>query len=316
MRKFLRNILFYLLGLAGITFLYILLLYLRPDFVDDFYYRFTTPKARSLVLGTSRPAQGIKPSVINELVCNEKNAIINHSFALGPSSFGPNYFKEIKQKLLNDSQNGLFIISVDPWSLTTGIDNVEDDSLLFFEHQQNLFVGNLRSSSSNPNFDYLINHWNNKFLGFVNAFKHMINYGGILQLHADGWLEVSIAMDPKSIQQRIISSTKGYEEKKVMLSNTRLDYLEKIIRYLEKWGSVHLVRMPVSLEMESLEKERFPDFDSFIELIATRNNVPYFNFINESGNFQTIDTHHLYKEESERFTRILCDLILEYSQNK
>jgi hypothetical protein len=313
MKKFFRNILLYLLALAGIAFLYILMLYLRPDFVDDFYYRFTTPKAPSLILGTSRPAQGIKPSVINDLVCNENNQIINHSFALGPSSFGPNYFREIKQKLLQDSKSGLFIIAVDPWSLATGIDNIQDDSLLFFENQQNLFVGNLRSSSANPNFDYLINHWSNKFVGFLNAFKHLIKYKGILQLHADGWLEVNIAMDPESIKNRILSSTKGYEEKKVMLSNTRFDYLEKIIRYLDKRGNVFLVRMPVSLEMKSLENDRFPDFDKYIETIAAHTDVPYFNFIDESGDFQTIDTHHLYKKESERFTRILCEIILDHT---
>jgi len=213
MKKFLKNIITYILLLCVLLSVYVIVVYFRPDFVDNFYYRFTTPKANSLILGASRAAQGLRPEIINEKIgIDEKTKIINHAFAGGPSSVGPNYNREIKQKLHKKAHNGLFIISAVPWLFTTSIDNIEDDSTQFFEVRGELFVGNLKSSSSNPNFEYLWKYWNNKFSIFEMSFKHMINYKGILQLHADGWLEVDIPMDSVAVNERIITSTNDARE--------------------------------------------------------------------------------------------------------
>ncbi|MBC8488217.1 MAG: hypothetical protein H8D45_19485 [Bacteroidetes bacterium] len=309
MRKFLNKIILYLLLLGVLTFFYTLIIYFRPDLVDAFYYKFTTEKANSFILGTSRPAQGIKPEIINKLICTEDNEIINHSFAIGPSSYGPNYYREITNKLSKDSIKGIFVLSVDPWSLATGIGNINDDSLQFFEARENLFVGNLKSSSNNPNFDYLLNYWGDKFSPFVQIFKLLINYKNLIVLHSDGWLEVSIAMDSASVNSRIQKSTEEYKEKKVKLSNTRFYYLDKIIALLKNKGDVFLVRLPVSSQMAQLEKDKFSEFDKMVQFYADKNHIKYFNFIEESGKYRTIDTHHLYKKESERFTYRLCDSI-------
>jgi hypothetical protein len=281
--------------------------------VDDFYYRFTTPRSNSLILGSSRAAQGIKPEVINQMICTDESCkIINHSFAGGPSSIGPNYLREIEKKLIEDSRNGLFIFSVNPWNLTTTLDNVEDDSLEFFEVKRKLFVGNLKSSSVNPNLEYLWTHWNNKFSVFENVFKHSINYGGILQLHADGWLEVNIPMDSVSVRNRIITSTNGYIEtsRRVKWSDTRFYFFEKIIKYLQTRGEVYLVRMPVSRDMYDLEQITFPDFNEKMNYIVNKYDVPFINFIEKSGSFVTTDTHHLWKKESERISYDICDSIM------
>jgi len=52
---------------------------------DPFYIRFTTPKQASLILGTSRAAQGLQPAVINEI---GKTQLFNYAFTLGQSPFG------------------------------------------------------------------------------------------------------------------------------------------------------------------------------------------------------------------------------------
>jgi len=281
--------------------------------VDNFYYRFTTPKANSLILGASRAAQGLKPEIINNKIClDDECNIINHAFAGGPSSIGPNYLKEIKQKLNEDNNNGLFIISAVPWLLCTAVENVNDDSTQFFEVRRKLFVGNLKSSNSNPNFEYLWKYWNNKFSVFETSFKHLINYGGILQLHADGWLEVDIPMDSISVNNRIVSSTNGFRQdaKFIKWSDTRNYYFEEIIRYLSGKGEIYIVRLPVSINMAELEREKFPDFDNRMKSISQKYNIPYINFFEESGEFLTTDTHHLWKEESERITNRICDSIL------
>ncbi len=309
MKTFLQKILIYIGLLSILVGLFITFIYFRPELVDNFYRRFTTPKGNSLILGTSRSAQGIKPSVINSRITTGDHSIINHSFAIGPSSFGPNYLREVKKKLAPETKNGLFIISVDPWSLATDIDNLEDDTAKFFEVRRQLFVGNLNSSSSNPNFDYLKNYWSNRFSVFGNLFKHWINYKNLITLHADGWLEVNIPLDREAINKRIEESTAEYAAKKVMISQTRMSYLAKIMDYLSDHGTVILVRMPVSAPMYDLEIERFPEFDEEINTLTDEKNVKYMNFLNLSGSFQTVDTHHLYKADAEKFTGILCDSI-------
>jgi hypothetical protein len=309
MGKFLLKTALYFSLLAAIALLYLLLIYLKPQLVDDFYYRFTTPKASSLILGSSRSAQGIKPSVINKRICTEENKIINHSFAIGPSSIGPNYYKEVTQKLKDSNTNGVFIISVDPWTLSTSIKNINDDSTQFFEVRKELFVGNLKSSSTNPNMDYLYTYWNNKFSPFGMLFKQAINYKNMLILHEDGWLEMDIDMTPAVVEHRIQSSTIEYSSKEDKLSETRFFFLEKIISLLLKHGDVYLVRMPVSLPMAELEEMRFPEFDNKIQNISNKYQLKYINFIGVSGDFKTTDTHHLFKDEAERFTNLLCDSI-------
>lgn len=290
--------------------LYILLIYNRPDLVDDFYYRFTTPKAHSLILGGSLAGQGIHPDIINSKLDLRENYIINHAFAVGPSSYGPNYLKEITKKLEKGSTNGLFIISVSPWTLAK--DNQIDDSTQFFEVERKLFVGNLKSSSSNPNLEYLIHHWNNKFEPFIRLYKYLTSYQGIAKLHSNGWLEVVAKMDSISNNERIKRSLESSKNNIFSLSNTRLLYLEKIIRYLDNFGEVILIRMPVTRQMADLEKTRYPEFDTIIQEIADKNNVHYFNFIGLSGQFLTVDAYHLYKKDGEKFTYLLCDSINQY----
>lgn len=316
MKKYISNTILYILLLGIVAILYIVLIFFRPDLVDSFYYRFTTDKANSFILGGSRAAQGIKPDVINKKVDLGDNKIINHSFALGPSSFGPNYYREVTKKLSKESNSGFFIISVGPWTLATGIDNIEDDSTKFFEVENKLFVGNLKSSSTNPNFDYLYNYWNNKFSPFANIFKSVINYEGLITLHEDGWLEISIDMDTATNNARIKRSEEEYKTKQVKLSNTRFYFLDKIVGYLNDYGNVILVRMPVTSQMKVIENSRFPEFDELIQKIADKYNIKYFNYIGESGKFLTTDIHHLYKDDSERFTIMLCDSINYYLRSR
>lgn len=311
MKPFLYRILLYLILFGVLVSLYIILIYFRPDLVDAFYYRFTTPKSHSLVIGGSRAAQGIKPEVINKLICSDENKIINHAFALGPSSIGPNYLRELTKKIDKSSDKGLFIISLVPWLLT--IDSSEvDDSTRFYEVEKKLFVGNLKSSSSNPNFEYLTDHWVNKFEPFVRMFKYATGYEGISVLHADGWLEVTTDMDSIENQKRIKRSTEEYLTKKQKFSHIRFEYLEKIIRYCDTYGDVVIIRMPVTKGMAEIENTKFPEFDKMIQEIADKHGIPYFNYFGLSGQFLTVDTHHLYKKESERFTYLLCDSLQSY----
>lgn len=312
MRIFLIRIVQFFILLAVLAGFYVLWIMGRPELVDNFYRRFTTDQASSMVIGTSRPAQGIVPGIINERICTDNNPIINHSFAIGPSSYGPNYYSEIQKKIKPNTTNGVFILSVDPWSLATNAENTTDDSLQFYEVVEDMFVGNLSSSSSNPNLEYLYSYWPKRFSVFGNGFKHLINYEGLLELHEDGWLEVSIVLDSAYLANRIRSSTEEYNQKDMYISDTRFYFLKKIITFLQKRGQVFLVRLPVSPGMAGVEAAKFPEFNNKILDLSRGFNVNYFNFIDESGKYQTIDTHHLYKKESAKITNRICDSISIY----
>ncbi|GAB4311642.1 MAG: hypothetical protein Kow00127_01680 [Bacteroidales bacterium] len=314
MKNFLKHIILYFLLLGIITGIYLVIIWLKPEWVDNFYRRFTTPRAPSMILGTSRPAQGIRPAIIAKEL--GYNGIVNHSFAIGPSSYGPNYLREISQKLDTTSRNGLFILSVDPWSLATGTENKSDDENLFYEVRNKLFVGNLRSSSTNPNLQYLEDYWSDRFLLFVNAFKSLIHYKKRIVLHENGWLEVYLPYDTVQCNRRIKQSTAEYAAKSQMVSNTRVQYLEKIISLLKNHGKVVLVRMPVSRPMARLEEKKFPEFGRIMEEVAQRNEVRYIDFFGLSGSFTTVDTHHLYRNETGRFTEMLCDSIRDTTRKR
>lgn len=285
------------------------MIYLRPDLVDDFYYRFTTPPAQSMILGTSRAAQGIRPDVLNENLCNDNNRILNHAFAVGPSNYGPNYLKEVKKKIDSTVRTGIYILAVDPWSISTDTSNRRDDPEEFFEYKRKLFVGNLKSSTRNPNFEYLMNYWTNKFSPFIRVFKTSIGYDQFYSLHPNGWLEVRVPMDSASIQERISMQKKDYSAKDQIISMKRVFYLEETVRFLKEHGDVYLVRLPVSREMAEIEKVNFPEFDSIILDLSRETGIAYFNFIEESGKYRTTDIHHLYSEDAGLFTSRIIDSI-------
>lgn len=307
MKKFfLKGIVFVsiFLFLSG-TYLYVI--YRNPELVDEAYYKFTTPRASSLIIGTSRSAVGIVPSILNEKLLLGEQKIINHSFTFGTSNYGPRYLQEIKQKLNPNVKNGLFIVSVDPWALSIDI-NAKDDTSSFIEIKNSVFVGGLKSSSVNPNFEYLKKYWGNRFSPIVQVVKRSTSYENQWVLQHDGWMEINVPCDSFSVSHRLELGLSDYSKTNVKLSETRFQYLEKIINYLQKRGSVVLVRLPVTSQMKKLENISFPDFEKKIFSIAKKNQVPYFNYF-ERDDYAFVDVHHLEKNSAIRLSQQLCDSI-------
>ena len=81
----------FLLHTIAFLLLCIISLYLLFSFAneqnDPFYIRFTTPEQSSLILGTSRAAQGILPAVLNEKL--SRNDFFSYSFSGNISPYGP-----------------------------------------------------------------------------------------------------------------------------------------------------------------------------------------------------------------------------------
>ena len=121
LKLFIKHILLFLSILA---LLHIGLAFLADGTTDDYYLKFSSPKQSSLILGTSRAKQGIIPSVLSSSIENSNFSFFNFSFTLKSSPFGLVYFNAIKQKIDLESEDGCFIVTVDPWSISEKISDV------------------------------------------------------------------------------------------------------------------------------------------------------------------------------------------------
>ena len=115
MKKFLLNASIFSALLTGSI---LAVFFIADGRSDSYYTRFTTGTQHSLVIGTSRAAQGINPQVLDEIIYkNNEHHFFNYSFSLFDSPFGPAYYKSITKKLNPVVTDGIFIIAVDPWSV-------------------------------------------------------------------------------------------------------------------------------------------------------------------------------------------------------
>jgi hypothetical protein len=273
---------------------------------DPFYKRFTTDRQCSLILGTSRAAQSLLPEIFNSEL--NKVDFFNYSFTLGHSPYGPTYLKSIKKKLDHNSHDGVFIIAVDPWSISSKTVD-PNDSLGFREVER--ILGKTSLVNYHPNFEYLINSYNSQYLDIL------IGGSDKMILHEDGWLEVTVDMDSDKVAERIKNKINNYNNQNLLAyhySSYRYDYLGKTISYLKNYGKVYLVRLPIHPKMFEIEKLLLNDFDYRMNMLSETHKIPYFNLTNKNSQFQYTDGNHLYKESGKEVSRLISALILE-SQN-
>ncbi len=270
---------------------------------DAFYLRFTSSKQNSLILGTSRAAQGIIPDILNKEL--NRNDLFNYSFTLGHSPYGPTYLNSVKRKLDKSFKNGIFIITVDPWSISSITFN-PNDSLNFREVNRSL--GKVSLVNYHPNLEYLILDYSNQYLNLLR--KPTEKY----TLHKNGWLEVNVDMDSIKVAERVKRKLKIYQTENLTnykFSDYRYNYLGKTISYLQDYGKVYLVRLPISPEIFEIEKSLIFDFDIKMRKLSETYEIPYFNLTDENSNFQYTDGNHLHKESGKEVSRLISELILE-----
>lgn len=289
--------------------LHLLAAYVAGGKIDPFYQRFTTPLQKSLILGTSRAAQGILPEVINNGFRDTdlELPIYNFAFTNLHSPYGSAYLKAIKVKLDPKTKNGLFILSVDPWSLS--VRNEGDEEPIFREKK--LVLGNINCYTCYPNFDYLFRFYDKTWGRII--WDHFTNKEMVLQ--KNGWLEVTIPMDEKSIQKRTREKIYQYQYSQfptVHFSQKRIAYLSKIIDFLKLHGTVYLVRIPVIKEILNIENNLVPDFDEQMHRLATSREVVYFNLMEQTNSLIFTDGNHLYKDSAKEFSEMIVDEILRF----
>ena len=286
-----------LLLLAGAAGLGLLLLgpVVQRGQVDAFYGRFTTAPAGALVLGTSRAAQGIRPGVLAARLGRQfEGPWLNYAFTLTHSPYGPAYQRSIARKLRPGTRHGLFILAVDPWSLSlAGPEGHFPEDLSF--------IGQLQQVSQNPNLPYLT-HYQTKPL-----YRLLLDYATATEkLHPDGWLEVNTGNGQAQVQARTARKLADYQRLAAQQhpSAGRLRALRATIQLLQAHGQVCLVRLPVGPALLRLEQAYQPGFDAAMRQTATEFALPYLDY--SARPYATTDGNHLQRAASAAFSQQLA----------
>ncbi|UOQ99752.1 hypothetical protein MUN81_09695 [Hymenobacter sp. 5317J-9] len=263
--------------------------------VDAFYGRFTGPPAGSLILGTSRAAQGIRPALLAAQLGQQfEGPWLNYAFTLTHSPYGPAYLRSMQRKLRSEVRKGLFVVAVDPWSLSlTGPEGVYPEN--------NSFIGQLHEVSQNPNLAYLTTYQTKPL------YRLLLDYATATErLHPDGWLEVNIGTDSAQVRARTARKLQDYRllAASQHLSAGRLQALRQTVHFLQQHGQVVLVRLPVGPSLLALEDTYQPDFDGQIRRLAAQAAVPYLDY--SRAPYATTDGNHLQRSASGPFSRQLA----------
>lgn len=290
MKKLLINITVYLL----LMFLLILAVFYSANgsSIDRLYLKFTTNEKNSLILGTSKAAEGLQPKIINDIL--GRDDIYNYAFTLDHSPFGPAYLKSIYNKLNKSTKDGVFIITVDPYSIS--IEKGKTDKSINFKENE-FAVGKIANVNTFPNFDYLIHQYPYQYFYLLAP---NINLKNPRLLHNDGWYESNLSMDEKMVEFRTNENVSNYTrvafERK--FSEVRFNYLKKIIKLLSNHGQVYIVRLPVIEPLLKLENSVVPDFDLKIQNLCNKFNLCYLNLTTNQENYSFLDGNHLNRNSS------------------
>lgn len=313
MKLFVRHI---ILFLSIFALLHIGLAFLADGTTDDYYLKFSSPKQSSLILGTSRAKQGIIPSVLSSSIENRNLSIFNFSFTLKSSPFGLVYYNAIKQKIDLESKDGCFIVTVDPWSLSKKISDVNKtpDSL-------SVLFG-ISDFTSQPNFKYLFKQfphgWGRILLNRIE--KPILKYyssqldssltGAFSMLDNDGWLDVYTPLDSAFVKRKEAEIFESYRNKSIYQtgSERRIEYLDTIVEFLSNHGEVYVVRLPVHKKMLSIEQQYMPDFNNKISN-ALLKSKGYLDFSTLDNEYSYTDGNHLTKTSAKEVTQHIGEWI-------
>jgi hypothetical protein len=279
--------------------MYMMFVFAPNGYSDGHYQKFTTPPQTSLIIGTSQAAQGIRPEVLNNIL--GRTDVYNYSFTFLHSPYGPAYLRSIQRKLDPQTDDGIFVLSVDPWSIACTNDDPYD-SASFPENE--LPIGIINNVNTSPNIKYLLQCYDYQYYRlFVKA--------GALFLHDNGWLEVNIPVDSASIRERTNERTTHFEKnpEHFQYSGLRYNYLVKTISFLQKHGTVYLVRLPTHPDWVNLEHKLFPAFEDQMRTLRASVNVPFLDLSSQNKRFIYTDGIHLYKESSKEVTRLIGEWI-------
>jgi hypothetical protein len=180
---------------------------------DTFYVKFTTPKQTSLIVGSSRAAQGVQPRLLDSVLKN--TTIYNYAFSRIHTPYGSSYLESIKKKLSTDSRDGIFLVCVNPWTISVKKKEQLDETPFFEEDLS--FSGKLNKVNSKPNLSDLLNFYNDRNIEIILK-KFSLWQDQTFFIHNDGWYEARSDNNENKFNNLTNSTIHGYK-------NIRDDYI-------------------------------------------------------------------------------------------
>lgn len=262
--------------------------------LDSFYLKFTSKHNGGLIIGTSKAAQALEPSIID-------SDQYNFAFSISHSPFDSTYLNLIKKYHTTQAFdiNRKHIVCVDPWSVFTIPNNQ-------FEMVNPNFNKILNYPILNPNYFYMKDYIN--VLDFyLNRSKNYVNHSGRLVINLD--FQKLVCDSAVNFINKIGQYRKKQEFKFGFLSNKRIKILKEVISYLRRDGKVILVRLPVHNRMLELETIKSPNFDLLMSSICKDFNIQYMNMMPLRYNYLYTDGNHVWNGDSYKLTNDLNKLI-------
>ena len=172
---------------------------------------------------------------------------------------------------------------------------------------------NMWLMNARPNFEYIVRNYADDFKSLIGVKPHPY----AIYLHNNGWLEIDIPHDTTFFRENTEEKVNDYNEliEKMKPSTARWKALKKTIEFFSEYGEVHLVRIPVSPQMEEIEERYYPNFEAEIRRLSNELNVHYLNFFNLKDSLSFTDGNHLHKSSSWKFSKILGKEIRERSSD-
>jgi hypothetical protein len=267
---------------------------------DDAYLRFTGDRHFSMIIGTSRAAQGLQPALIAPFVSGTDGPMRNFAFTIVHSPYGPSYLRAIECKLDPSARNGIFLLSVDPWSLCGRVDK-QGQPMPMQETKHN--VVDQFTYTGTPNYEYLIRHVQAGWGSLIGGPLQQVNEHGLL--HHDGWLEIRVPMDSASVNERTrkkIVEFRTTKQPRARPSEERVAALKSTIALLKEHGRVYLLRLPVCDSILAIEEEVWPGFDVRMESLAKDHEVPFWNLMPERALFSYTDGNHIDRVSAKKLS--------------
>lgn len=282
------NILMFVAG--GLALFWVFAWIFADGRTDGAYMKVASPRAQSLIIGTSRAGQGLQPGFFGK-------EMFNFGFSIIDSPYGATYHRAIRRKLKKGG-DAAFIVEVNPVALS--------DYEKTEPREDKATLGRIFMVSGHPNLNYLLRcHEGPMWKLALPSEPPEIPF----VVHRDGWTELRDPRVPLQPEDRIAGTSEYYRKifNRARPSSDRLAWLEKTVRMLSGRGRALLVRLPVGEEMRAMETEYWPEFDAAIGEVAERTGVEYVNLIALSRDDWTVDGSHLNREAGARISALLAE---------
>lgn len=270
-------------GVVSMIFIVTVVLTVLDSDWDVFYRRIASDKHSSLIVGSSRGAQGLRPEILSRGLGFE---FFNFCFTAMHSPYGSTYLEAIYE-VLDSTKAGILIAEVSPTALSTqqGEDaDVED---------KRSFLSRLHRYRGPINLEYLVAQNQPVLTALKNMVASLLPSRPYTVLHRDGWLQVrNVSFSAQKLEKKISHYKTTFMSRHY--SRKRFDALERLIRYARsRQKKVYLVRLPVSRSVLQLEQARFPQFSRRMQRISIRLGAVWVDLSDLSQDEITTDGSHL-----------------------